>query len=612
MEAPLTASPSPPKLALCAAALVALALCAASRATAQPAPVDYGGRPFVTDPAPVLTFERRTEPRPGGIDYPFAEQTARGVCLFARFPEFSLRDRRIHVSGPWYADPAADLHFTRGITSIEAMPNFRLDGATNSVRDVPAEHKWQLMCDPLFWGYAARRADELAAADPDDPRIASLRAFGVDHTMVQDEAAFHEIGRAAWVGERAPTDAAFEGVLYPCIDIETTGGWEHQRDCFGWIYQGMAEAAAENGCAMVPITYGQWTFEVGAVWTSARQGGDGPPEYLLPEKDFLAGPDPTLSLVNELSGIVSMDGYLQAIWGREPFYKRNADGSLVLADGKPVPNDAMSTTLYGQEIRLEPGEAEHCLQDLYRQAVRMYLMYYRLAGEYPERSDQHKPFLDKVRIGAWTRVTNEGLQGIEQNDRPLPGWELETLMALYLMTADDIVVWSSDTNTPPGPLGGDYTKAWQYNAHGVFEYIVRAAHRYSALDPIHEGPFHWCWFRLPMINENKTEGDRYVEKPLAVGKLRTFEGKPWMELFAAWPALDDQPTTLTLWVERDGVRSPDYAIELADGRSYFLDAWQLPAELAGAEGRDVHLRFTDQLGVERTWSGDWRENDGGA
>ncbi len=35
--------------------------------------IDYDGRPLVTNPAPVLKFQRKTEPAPTGIDYEFAE-----------------------------------------------------------------------------------------------------------------------------------------------------------------------------------------------------------------------------------------------------------------------------------------------------------------------------------------------------------------------------------------------------------------------------------------------------------------------------------------------------------------------------------------------------------
>ncbi|RYG59394.1 hypothetical protein EON80_25775, partial [bacterium] len=88
---------------------------------------DFAGRAFQTAKAPTLQFKRRTVPRPRGNDYPFISQNARGGALFSRFPAFTLSDRRIHVSGPWYDSPAASDMFSRGITSIEAMPNFRLD-----------------------------------------------------------------------------------------------------------------------------------------------------------------------------------------------------------------------------------------------------------------------------------------------------------------------------------------------------------------------------------------------------------------------------------------------------------------------------------------------------
>jgi hypothetical protein len=302
-----------------------------------------------------------------------------------------------------------------------------------------------------------------------------------------------------------------------------------------------------------------------------------------------------------------MDGYVQNIWGREPFYKRNADGSMALVDGRPVFNELEKTTLYGREFRLEKGEAERCLRDIYRQAVRMYLMHHHLAGQYPAHSGLRKPFLENVRVGAWTRVTNEGVLETVQNDRPLPGWLLELVTGLYLVTADDVVAWGVETNRPARPLGSDYTDAWTYASHGMYEFLIKAAHRYSALDPIHHGPFRWCWFNLPMINKNRTEGDFYYQKPLAIGKIRTYQGRPWLEFFAAYPAIDGQPTEMTLWVDNGGRRSERYSIRLADGRSYFYDAWQLPGEFRDIEGKHVWLRFIDPLGQSHTWRGDWRE-----
>ncbi len=569
---------------------------------------DFGGRPFVTQRAPTLNFERKKAPAFDGIDYPFAEQTARGVALFARFPEFNLSDRRIHVSGPWYDSAAANLQFSRGITSVEAMPNFRLDDAKTNIRAISHTHKWQLMGDPLFWSAAKKLADEFQAANPNDERIAPLRLLADEHKMAPHEGAYLALGREIWNSERFATDAAGKGVLYPCIDIELTGGFEFQHQCQGWLFRGMAQAARENGVEIIPQTYGVWTFEVGAYYTSMRQNGAGDPEYLLPEKDFLAGPDPLFNIVNEQSGAIAMDGYMQAIWGNEPFYKRNADGSLQMQDGAPVWNDISQTSAYGQEIPLEKGEAQHCLNDLYRQAVRMYLMHYRFAGEYPERSEVRKPFLKNARISAWTRITNEGLQGIEHNDRPLPFWMLETLTQMYLFSADDFVVWSSDTNVPAPPLGADNSKVWPYNAHGTVEAIVKGAHRYGALDELHRdnAPFTWCWFHLPTVDKNQSEGERPYQKPIVWAKIRSFQQQPWLELFAAFPALDNQSTEMKIWIDKNGQRSKAYTIHLKDGRSNFYDAWQLPSQFKNLESKDIWLRFTDAAGKVRTWRGDWR------
>lgn len=569
---------------------------------------DYAGRPFVTNPAPQLTFSTRTAPNLTGIDYAFSEQTARGVALFSRFPTFNLRDRHVHVDGPWYDTMSANGHFTHGVTTIEALPNFRLPSAgAASVANLSYTSKWSLITDPQWWSYAGVLANELSAANPSDPRISALRQLADNHTMVSDENAYTELGRKYWFSERGTTDNNQQGVRFPSIDIELTGGFENQRNCFGWIYKGMAQTAASNGVSIAPITYAQYTYQVSIDEPSMRQGGTGDPDYLSPFWDFLSAPDPTVQACEDYSGILSMDGYLQAIWGYEPFYKRNANGSLILTNGVPTYNDISTTKVYGVDLTLEPNEASQTLHDMYRQSTRMYLMHHRMAGQYPSNSTLRRSYLQKARIGAWSRFTNEGVMGIQQNDRPLPGWQIEMLIGMYLFTADDIVMWSSDFNTTPGALGADYTSAWQYNAHGVAEYFVKAMHRYSAMDTIHTGAFEWCWFNLPTINKNETDGDRYYQKPIAFGKIRTYNSQPWMEMFVAWPALDSQSTQMKVWIDKAGVKSGAYTIALTNGRSYFYDAWQLPAQFAGAQGQDVWMQFTDPLGVVRSWRGDYRQ-----
>jgi hypothetical protein len=570
---------------------------------------DFDGHLFVTNPAPILKFQRKLAPTLTGIDYVFPEQTAHGVALLSRFPPFTVSDRRVHVDGPWYDTAAVNLHFTRGIASVGAIPRYReTDNAPTTVRTLLPSQKWTLMGDPMWWGHAANYAKELAARDPGDPRVGPLWTFGTNHVFVDHQEAFTSLGYYVFQKERWPLDTKGGFARYPAIDIEGTGNWQYQRNCFGWLYQGLARGAKELGLPLVPMLYGQWQFSVGAFYESMRQNGSGEPEYLLPEKDFLAGPDPTLVACQQNVGIISMDGYMQAIWGREPFYKRNSDGALVLTRGLPVFNDVTNTTAYGWNLYLEPGEAKHCLDDVYRQALRMYLQHHRMAGQYPARSGLRKPFLSNCRIGAWSRYTNEGLQGIQQNDRPLPDWLLDMLIGMYLFTADDITLWSSDMNFIPGPVGADYRSIWRYNSHGVLESVVKAVHRYSANEPLHAagGSFEWCWFNLPVVNKNETPADRYYEKPIALGKLRPFEGHTYLELFVAWPALDTTSRTFKVWVDKNGRRSPAYSIQVKHGRTYFCDAWQLPDGFGEIQGQHVWLRAVDLLGTERTWRGDWR------
>jgi hypothetical protein len=190
--------------------------------------VDYDGHSFVTNPAPLLHFRVQDRPRLHGIDYHFPEQTAHGVALLARFPPFRLSDRRIHVDGPWYDNDAANLHFSRGITTIGAIPRYReqADAATN-LRRQPQSRKWMLLTDPVWYAAAARLASELAQKNAADPRIPALRLLSEKHCYTNDRAAYLELGRFTFASERWSTDANGHFVGFPAIDIETTDGFQH-------------------------------------------------------------------------------------------------------------------------------------------------------------------------------------------------------------------------------------------------------------------------------------------------------------------------------------------------------------------------------------------------
>lgn len=569
-----------------------------------PIKVDYAGRPVVTQMVPRLTFEAKRAPSSKGIDYPFAEQTAFGIARFERFPTFSLSDRRIHLSGPWYDSELANTQFPRGITSIEAIPANRV-GPTD-IRKLPYSQKRQVISDQMLWDYAARLVTELTAKNPADPRISLLRIFATDHKYVQNgRDSFLELGRRIWLAERATTDAKQQGVMYISIEVATTRRPEWQRECVGAIYEGMVEVATKAGVTLVPITSGQATAAHGPFYQSVRLEEKGDPAYLLPENDFFAASDNTLKVCDAMRGVVSMDFYNHAIWGEEPFLMRESDGTPIVTGDSLRYNPIKVTKAYGNNIPLEQGEAERCLSEIYEQAQRMYLMHHHLAGQYPANSNLRKDFLKNVRVGAWTRFTNEQGGGIVSEGRPITPWMMEMLAGMYLFTADDLVVQGAEM--PLSTPGADNSKIFRFNAHSVVEYVMKAAHRYSVLDTIHKGPFQWCWFRLPIVDRNKPDGERYYQKPIVFAKIRVINNQPWLELFATWPALDQQPASFKLWLDKDGKKSSAYTIDLANGRSYFYDAWQLPAGFSNIEGKNVWLRFKDQAGTMRTWRGEWRE-----
>ena len=123
---------------------------------AQPT-ADYRGVAFVTTPAPVLKFERRSTPRLRGIDYDFPEQTAQGVALLSRFPNFTLSDRRIHLDGPWYDNDEANSHFLHGVTSMDSQPGYRLASSpTNMQVKLSWDKKGSMVTDGggVYYHYA--------------------------------------------------------------------------------------------------------------------------------------------------------------------------------------------------------------------------------------------------------------------------------------------------------------------------------------------------------------------------------------------------------------------------------------------------------------------------
>ena len=565
---------------------------------------DQQGNPFERSSAPMIPFEAKVLPYRYGVDYSFADQTAKGAALFKRFPEFYLADVKLHFMGPWYSDGSANSHFSRGVETITTLPNFRQGGEQN-VALLPYTRKNVMIPDDTFWVYANLVANSIGAADP---RYNAMITLSQSHELILDQEAYVLLGRRVWESERNTMDVNGQGTLYMSIDLEISSPYTNYRHIVGWLYDGYCTAALESGIVVRPYTYyGPEQVLIGDL--SYRQFGTGNPEYLADNWDFLANiNDPTIAAVARFGGIFANDTYIQAIWGLDPFYQYNPDGSVqVGGNGFPLYSQITQTVAYGQVIPLEYGEAELCLRDLYEQSVRLYLMNHRLAGGYPSRSGMRRPGLENAESGSFTRYTNEGVQGIVLNDRPVPAWELSMFSSLSMFLTQHLWCWGVDFNHEPDTLGAIHYQTWQYEAHGVAESVINAAHRHAAFSNIQNSPFKWCWFNLAIVNNCQTDGDGYHQKALCHAKIRNVNGSVWLEVWFAFPSTDNRSTVFQLYAEQGGIRSNTYDCELRSGRHYYYDCFPLPQSFSydSLEGENIVVSYPDVLNVQRIHRGNY-------
>ncbi|WP_461141209.1 hypothetical protein [Spirosoma pomorum] len=570
---------------------------------------DFEGRPYVATSAPVIPFEVKNSPYTFGVDYPYPEQTAKGVANLRRFPEFNLPANKLHIMGPWYNDGYAnESNFSRGVTSIVTLPNFRSEGAPQSIVHLPRSQKNDMIGDPVLHAIART----LAAGDPTHPNADAWAWLGHSKTFTPNQAAYMEIGRQLWNQERSLQDVNNQGVTYICVDMEDSHPWELNRFCVGSVYLGLCQAAAEEGLQVIPYLYSNGIGQVGIIGFSDVVNGF--PEYLQDRFDWFNNEDTLVQALNQYNGVATVDTYIQAVWGLEDFLARDESGNAYTdGQGEPVFSSLGQTTVYGQVIYLEPGEAKRALQDLYEQSTRLYLMNHRLAGAYPVYGGQRRPSLVNAQMGSFTRNSNEGVDGTIQNDRPVPAWQLEMFNSMNLFLSNHIYCWGVDFNHEPGAVGADHSSVWSYQAHGTMESIVRALHRRSAFAQIQTAQFKWLWFNLAIVNNLRADGNTYSQKALTHGKILNVNGAAWLELWFAFPCADNKPKLFTVWVTKNGVQSEPFQCWIQSGRHYFYDAFPLPGVFSydQLEGADVCLHYVDEHGVNRYFRGDYRVDASG-
>ncbi len=572
-----------------------------------PSGSDGEGRPFERSAVPIIPFEAKNQPYLGGINYDLPEQTAKGATLFKRFPPFQLTDAQLHLMGPWYSDADANAHFTRGVTTLSVLPNFR-QGPTDATA-LPYTQKSVMYSENSCKEFAAI----LMAQGGADNSILANFINGVMQADSSAEATFVALGRLMWQQERSVLDQAGQGTLYVTFNIENI--WPpdpllsqvYLQNCFGFLYDGYCGAAYDDGMLVRPYNYGSYQMQI-ELDASSYRDGSGLPNYLQAQYDFLAGGGPILQAMNRYGGVMAIDDYIQGIWGNEPFLLRDVDGSP-LTDGQGGVYFATNTgtSAYGQAIPLEDGEAPRALLDIYEHATRLYLQLHRLAGDYPVYSGQRRSGMEAIQAGAFTRWSNEGVAGIMLNDRPIPAWQMELFNALSLFLSPQVYAWGVEFNHPPVPLGS-LSSSWPYNADGVVESLISAAYKHASFGNIQASRFKWIWFNLPIVDNLKTPGHRVHEKALCFGKIRDVNGIVWLEILTAFPATDGSLTPFTLRVQQNGVQSQDFSFQTASGRAYFYDAWPLPANFTyeTLNGSDVTIEYPNALGYPVSHRGDYR------
>lgn len=570
---------------------------------------DFEGRSFERTAVPIIPFEAKNQPYQYGINYYFPEQTAKGATLFKRFPAFNMTDAQLHLMGPWYSDADANAHFSRGVTTLSVLPNYR-QGPTDATA-LPYTQKSVMYSENIVKHYA----EILMNTGGGDNTILQNFINGLMQADQSAESTFVALGRLMYQQEKSVLDQTGKGSLYVTFNIENIWPTDPQlsqpylQNCFGYLYDGYCGAAYDDGVLVRPFNYGSYQMQIELDASSFRDGS-GFPNYLQPQYDFLAGGGPILQAMQKYGGVMAIDDYIQGIWGNEPFLQRDVDGSPI-TDGQGNVYFAQngSTTVYGQTVSLEINEAQRALLDIYEHATRLYLQLHRLADDYPSYDGQRRSNMENIQAGAFTRWTNEGVAGIVQNDRPIPAWQMELFNALGLFLSPHVYAWGVEFNQEPSPLGS-LSSVWPYAADGVVESLISAAYKHASFRNIQPSRFKWLWFNLPIVDNMTTPGNRFHEKALCFGKIRDVNGIVWLEILFAFPATDNTPTAGTIRVEQNGVVSQDFNFQTADGRSYFYDAWQLPSTFSydGLSGSDVTINYYDGFARPVSHRGDYRVN----
>ncbi|MDB5240082.1 MAG: hypothetical protein JWP57_707 [Spirosoma sp.] len=605
---------------------------------------DYNGTSFVTQSAPTLLSVARTAPRRKGNWFPFLTQLAMNTALHKRRAPFATHTRKTIVfPGNLYTDPADNEFTGRGWThSSEAT----LSG--ESVYPVGIKR----CIESAFYDRATAAANVTQGGDiPTDTQKAQLLAWAsAPHVPISDDGAARLYAKK-WVDVFEQQDWFGGGIEGFSVNHEVYSGtfqahYNHSGLMTRAIREEMESRLKGDGSRKFPIVkaaatdygalvhYSPYALDFRATQSNNFDPNTPDPDPSVPVwLHFVSIAEPykgvsrsaplgTFSILAQLLKA----GKLYAGSGQYPRYtmddqtmwQKNGDGSYKTnTNGWMLPRtDVRTTVVNGEACPLLETDYTKSMQQLYGYYCQFYAYYFFRAGS------KHLPMSTDVMAGweamqrgyAQFRLNTEvdttynyvgqGLDPETYNRRPLNRKWTETYAIGMYLYMDYLRGWMNVQNRTD--LGGVNTHDGQSRAS--VEFYANGFQRGADLNWIHDTPYQFVVPKFFLFEQATNEWEQLWRKPIVIGGLATYGGKPTLWLHWVWPCQDeDRVTDMIIWVDKgQGPVTPGYLAQF-EGRDPGLEYWQFPNAAAGAQPKDLYFQFKSFLNETITWRGDYRE-----
>lgn len=418
---------------------------------------DFGGRSFVSTPAPILTAVAQTAPRLLGNAYAFPRQTALNVFLPERHPVFALDPSWIVVyAGPGFAQQSDRAPIIgRGYNAVaENVPNRGLISRTRLALLVPGNYD-----------QANSVADSLAQSNPNDPRIPWLRGWkgsGNTHYLIDNQAAGQAFGARAysdfqngdWTNGEALLGITPNFEVYTASPQSGNDAETQWRNMDAYFMQGVKQAAeAQSRTVPALIMYDWATMCHFSIKLKSR---DQTSSGVYDEEGYTVNYDPELGIPFYFSYSAIGDAfkggsksapmgannayaqyvkanpsyagsaeYMRNTWDEETLWQKNSDGSFKTRTVNGVTllvarTDARRTTIDGEVTDLmgagyySVGEGDNFLYLTYERIQQAIVdTFFRSGGKHLSKSTDRQTGWENLKLEQWARHETEFKQGNE-------------------------------------------------------------------------------------------------------------------------------------------------------------------------------------------------------